>query len=169
MFLMADVFGVPFADIATAVERSPAACRQIASRARRRVREGHVRAEPVDRRLVDELLVAVAVGDMDTVLARLAPDVVCVTDGGAQRKAARRPVVGPQRVARFLANLARRYIEDMTLEPVTVNGEPGVVVRLAGVVDFVGAFEIEGDRVRTIRIIRNPDKLTLLKGAGRLI
>lgn len=169
VFLMADVFRVPFADIATAVDRSSAACRQIASRARRRVREGHTRADPLDRRLVDELLVALALGDMDTVLARLAPDVVCITDGGAQRHAARRPVLGPHRVARFLGNLAKRYQEETTVEPVTVNGEPGVVVRLSGAVDFVAAFEIDGERVRTIRIIRNPDKLALVKGAGRLV
>jgi RNA polymerase sigma-70 factor, ECF subfamily len=169
VFLMADVFRVPFADIAAAVERSPAACRQIASRARRRVREAHTRAEPADRHLVDDLLVALAVGDLDGVLARLAPDVVCVTDGGAQRRAARRPVVGPARVARFLGNLAQRYIEDAALEPVTVNGEAGVILRLAGVVDFVAAFEIHEGRVRTIRIIRNPDKLGLVRGAGRLV
>ena len=165
VFLMADVFRVPFADIALAVERSPAACRQIA----RRVREGHPRADPADRKLVDELLVALALGDMDTVLARLAPDVVCVTDGGAQRHAARRPVVCATRVARFLGNLARRYIAETTVEPVSVNGEPGAIVRISGEVDFVAAFEIGGERVRTIHIIRNPDKLTLVKGAGRLV
>ncbi|MDQ2754575.1 MAG: sigma-70 family RNA polymerase sigma factor, partial [Actinomycetota bacterium] len=95
VFLMADVFEAPFATIAKALDKSPASCRQIASRARRTLRHTRVRAQPEDdRRLVDELLVALSSGDMEAVLAHIAPDVVCITDGGANRKAARRPVVG---------------------------------------------------------------------------
>ncbi|HMC39914.1 MAG TPA: hypothetical protein VKI19_09655, partial [Acidimicrobiales bacterium] len=145
-----------------AVGKTPGACRQIASRARRSLRQAQLRSRPGDRQLVDEVLVALALGDMETVLARLAPDVVCVTDGGANRYAARRPVVGPARVARFLTNLTHKYIDEMTAENATVNGEPGIIARLKGEIDFVAAFEVDAGLVRTVRIIRNPDKLRLV-------
>ena len=169
VFLMADVFSVRFDDIAAAVDRSPPACRQIASRARRKLRDAGHRPRPADRRLVDELLVALWTGDMAAVLARLAPDVVCITDGGAARRAARRPVVGAGRVARFLANLTRRYRENMTVAAATVNGEPGIVARLDGEIDFVAAFEVDGEAVRSVRLVRNPDKLRLVDSGARLV
>jgi RNA polymerase sigma-70 factor (ECF subfamily) len=169
VFLMADVFDVPYADIADAVEKSPEACRQIASRARRRLRHPRRRARTTDRRVVDELLVALWMGDMDAVLARLAPDAVCITDGGANRTAARRPVVGASRVATFLANLTQRYHDQLTITAVTVNGEPGIVGRLDGQIDFVAAFEMWRDVVVTVRLVRNPDKLRLVERAKRLL
>lgn len=169
VFLMADVFDVPFATIADAVDKTPAACRQIASRARRSLRHAHVRARPQDRRVADEAMVALALGDMETLLARLAPDVVCVTDGGANRHAARRPVLGSARVARFLTNLTARYRGTMTAENATINGDPGVIVRLNGEIDLVIAFEIDGDLVRNVRVIRNPDKLRLIGSHPALV
>lgn len=159
VFLLADVFSVPYADVAAAVGKSEVACRQIASRARRRLREGRLRAPTgAERQVVDELLVAVALGDMNTVLARLAPDVVAVSDGGAQRRAARRPVVGRDRVARFFCNLARRHPE-VWVNPVTVNGDPGIVAGIGEQIDFVAAFEVEDAHVAAIWLVRNPDKL----------
>ena len=169
VFLMADVFQVPFATIAEAVDKSPAACRQIASRARRSVREGRTRARPQDRKVVDEVLVALSFGDLEAVLARLAPDAVCLTDGGAHRYAARRPVVGASRVARFLTNLAQRYRGSLTAENATVNGEPGVIAWVDGEIDFVAAFEVEADLVRTVRLVRNPDKLRLVTTRPHLV
>jgi RNA polymerase sigma-70 factor, ECF subfamily len=171
VFLMADVFAVPYVEIARAVEKSPEACRQIASRARRRLRHPQHRPRTADRRVVDELLVALWMGDMDAVLARLAPDAVCITDGGATRAAARRPVVGASRVARFLANLTERYYDQLTVTAATVNGEPGIVGRLDGQVDFVAAFEMRssGDVVGTVRLVRNPDKLRLVESGKRLL
>ena len=169
VFLMADVFEVPFAAVARAVDKTPAACRQIASRARRALRQGHVRARPEDRHVVDEVLVALGFGDMDAVLARLAPDVVCITDGGANRYAARRPVVGPTRVARFLTSLAQRYRNEMTTEHATINGETGVIAWLNGEMDFVAAFEMADGLVRTVRVVRNPDKLRRIASGPRLI
>ena len=160
VFLLADVFAVPFAEIAEAVGKSPAACRQIASRARRRLQApAHHPPAPADRRLVDELVMAIARGDVDGVIARLAPDAVCLTDGGANRRAARRPVVGAVRVARFLVNVNHKLPGRIEVVPVTVNGDPGVVLSLDGDVDLVAAFEVDGDRVSAIRMVRNPDKL----------
>ena len=169
VFLMADVFAVPYADIARAVDKSPEACRQIASRARRHLRHPQRASRTIDRRVVDELLVALWTGDMEALLSRLAPDAVCITDGGATRVAARRPVVGAERVARFLANLTERYRDQLTVGAATVNGEPGIVGRLDGEVDFVAAFELRGERVATVRIVRNPDKLRLVESGRRLV
>lgn len=169
VFLMAEVFAVPYADIATTVSKSPAACRQIASRARRALRNAQHVSRPADRHLVDELLLALWMGDMEGVLARLAPDVVCVTDGGASRRAARRPVVGADRVARFLANLAHRSHDQLTVTAATVNGEAGIIGRLAGEIDFVAAFEVADSAVRTVRLIRNPEKLRLVESGTTVL
>lgn len=169
VFLMADVFQVPFSTISQAVDKTEPACRQIASRARRSLRNARTRARSHDRRVVDEVLVAIAMGDMDTVLRHVAPDVVCVTDGGAKVNAARRPVVGATRVARFLTNLAMKYGDHLSAEHATINGEPGVIGMLDGRVDFAAAFEVEDGLVRTIRLVRNPDKLRLTTSRSNLL
>jgi len=168
VFLLADVFAVPFAEIAVTVGKSEAACRQIASRARRRVRpvdgpgqqrDHRAAAQRSDREVVDALMTAVVTGDVTAALRHLAPDVVCVSDGGAAVRAARRPVVGADRVARFLINLTRRHAGRITARAASVNGEPGTVVSLDGAVDLVTAFEVADGRVVAIRMVRNPDKL----------
>jgi RNA polymerase sigma-70 factor, ECF subfamily len=169
VFLMADVFAVPYEEIAPAVEKSPAACRQVASRARRKLRHPRRRPQITDRRIVDELLVALWMGDMDGVLARLAPDAVCITDGGATRPAARQPVVGAERVARFLVNLTERYHDRLTVTLANVNREPGIIGRLDDKIDFVAAFEMRDDAVSTVRLIRNPDKLRLVEAGKGLL
>jgi RNA polymerase sigma-70 factor, ECF subfamily len=166
VFLLADVFSVPHAEIAGMVGRSEAACRQIASRARRRfkdVRHPDTGQVPLaDRRLVDELVAAFAVGDIDAALARVAPDVVLLSDGGPTRRAARRPVVGGPRVVRLLTNLALRLHGVVGVEPATVNGDPGMILSVDGERDTAAAFEVRDGRVCAIWLIRNPDKLTHL-------
>jgi len=160
VFILAEVFAVPFDEIAEVVHKSPAACRQIASRARRRVREAHLpRPSGPDRELVDGLIGAVASGDIRGVIARLAPDVVCTSDGGPLRRAARRPVVTAPRVARLLVNLSRRYAGRMDVAAVNVNGDAGYVVRVDGAVDQVLSCSVADGRVTAVRIMRNPDKL----------
>jgi RNA polymerase sigma-70 factor (ECF subfamily) len=171
VFLLADVFAVPFADIAVTIGKSEVACRQIASRARKRVRPASsTRRAPsdvvtdradrqADRDVVDALMTAVAVGDVDSALRYLAPEVVCISDGGAERRAARRPVVGADRVVRFMVNLTRRHAGHLTARAASVNGDVGSVVSIDGTVDLVTAFELEGGRVVAIRMVRNPDKL----------
>jgi len=163
VFVLAEVFAVPFDEIAEVVGKSSAACRQIASRARRRVQAADLpRASGSDRMLVDELLGAVAVGDIRGVLARLSPDVVYTADGGPHRRAARRPVETAPRVARLLVNLARRYEGRMEVTPVTVNGDVGYVIEVDGTIDQVLACSVSHGRVSVIRNIRNPDKLRLV-------
>jgi RNA polymerase sigma-70 factor (ECF subfamily) len=163
VFLLADVFAVPFGEIAAAVGKSEAACRQIASRARR-----HLAAAPVSSRrptgaeqqVVDELLRAIATGDVDAALARLSPDVVLVSDGGPRRRAARRPVVTSTRVLRLMVNIAKRYAAaQATMWRADINGEPGLVVAVDGSPDTVLVFDVEDQLVTRIWVVRNPDKL----------
>ncbi|MHB1488657.1 MAG: RNA polymerase sigma factor SigJ [Acidimicrobiales bacterium] len=163
VFILADVFGVPYKEIAVIVTKSPAACRQMASRARRRVHQAPLPTAPnADRHLVDELVAAIAAGDVETVLAYLAPNVICTADGGALRRAARHPVVGAPRVAHFLINLARRFSGQLAVTPASINGDAGFILKIDGAIDQVMAFEISGSQVAAIRIIRNPDKLQLI-------
>jgi RNA polymerase sigma-70 factor (ECF subfamily) len=169
VYLLVDVFGHPYAEVAPTVDKSEAACRQIVSRARRRMRQGH---EPSVRdsrfadagRLVHELLVAIATGDVKAALSRVAPDVVLVTDGGADRHAARHPVVGADRVVRLLTNLARRdpYCRaEASMHP--VNGCQGVVLTVGGQIEMVMAFEVgTPSAVSKIWAMLNPDKLRSL-------
>jgi RNA polymerase sigma-70 factor (ECF subfamily) len=111
--------------------------------------------------VVDELVVAIALGDVDAALARLAPDAVLVSDGGPNRRAARRPVVGANRIVRLMVNLAHRDFGAAQVTPVTFNGDPGIILTLDGRVDFVAVFEVDegGERVGAIWLVRNPDKL----------
>jgi RNA polymerase sigma-70 factor (ECF subfamily) len=160
VLLMADVFAIPFADIGPAVGKSDAACRQIARRARQRVR----RPEPPvpldsDRAVVDALVAAIALGDVDGVLAHLTPDAVCISDGGAERRAARRPVMGAARVTRLLVNLAKRAGGGTTVLPAVLNGNAGLVLTVDGDADLALIFEVTGARVSAIWMTRNPHKL----------
>jgi len=163
VFLLADVFDTPYDEIAAAVGRTPAACRQVASRARRRVKAGRVRRDPPEdaERVAHELLRAVTAGDVDHVLSLLAEDVVVVSDGGANVRAARRPVVGRQRVARFLVNITHQH--GVTgVEVATINGEPGVVMSVDDGQGLVVVVEVVDGRAHAIHAIRNPDKLAAL-------
>ena len=111
--------------------------------------------------MIEQLLVATTSGDIDSVMQLLAPDVVHLGDGGADRRAARRPVVGPERVARLLTNLAQRLVPlGYSARLATVNGGTGVVFEHEGHVDSVMSLSLAADgRVRRVYIQRNPDKL----------
>jgi RNA polymerase sigma-70 factor (ECF subfamily) len=160
VFLLADVFGVPFDEIAETVGRSPAACRQVASRARQRVRAGRPRFRPTDAeawQATAAFFAATAAGDVDGLVQVLSPDVVVLSDGGPDHHAARRPVVGPQRVARYLLNLASRR-PDMEVEPVLVNGEPGCIIRTDGQIEMVLSVQVEGALIVGLHVVVNPAK-----------
>lgn len=170
VFLLADVFDTPFAEIAVIVDRSPAACRQVASRARRRLQDGRHQHDPPKeaQRVVRALLVAVGAGDADAVVKLLAEDVVLVSDGGAKARAARRPVVGPQRVARLLVGLAKRRGPAFTVERAMINDEPGAVIRLNGEPFLTMSVHVREGRVSALHMVRNPDKLAALDVATEL-
>ena len=171
VFVMADVFGVPFPEIARAVDRSPDACRQIATRARGRVRDdGRRQHAPADAgRVADDLVAALVSGEVDTVIGLLAPDVVLVSDGGPTTHAARRPVLGPERVARLLANLARRGVEaGVRLERTELNGCEGFVALVGDVPLTATAIEVVRGRITRVHSVVNPDKLAALGLTGPL-
>ena len=155
-----DVFGVPFEEIAPLVERTPAATRQLASRARRRVRAEAPEPDAdlaVQRRAVDAFLAAAREGDFEALLALLDPNVVLRTDGGpnASGPLVRGPIVGAEAVA----SLAKNFRDvGLRFEPVIVNGAPGLLVRLPAR-SLLWAFTVANGRIVEIDLIADPDKL----------
>ncbi len=159
VWLLAEVFGEPYALIASAVGKSEAACRQIAARARRRLREERPPPpERLDPDLLRKLLAAVAAGDLASTLELLDADAVLVSDGGPDHRAARHPVVGAERVARLAINLARRG-EVTALREATVNGAAALVVELDGGMPLVLTGEQQGGRITRVYLLLNADKL----------
>ncbi|MBD3007071.1 RNA polymerase sigma factor SigJ [Streptomyces sp. 5-10] len=163
-FILHDVFSVPFPEIAEVVGRSPESVRQLASRARKRVRAEAPRRS-VDReehrRAVDAFLQAVMGGDLDGLLEILDPEVVWRSDGGGKVAAARVPVLGDEKVARFAQRLARAFDPaTMLVHHRDVNGAPGLVlVDSAGGQAVVFAFSVHHGRITEIDAVINPDKL----------
>jgi RNA polymerase sigma-70 factor (ECF subfamily) len=161
-FVLHDVFGVPFGEIAETVGRTPDAARQLASQARRRVRER--RAGAASRAQHDAVARAFAsatmTGDFDALVALLDPDVVLRSDGGGKVTAARRPVEGAERVARFLLGLPRLR-PDAELVPVETGDGLGFLATIGGRTDTVVSIIVAGDRITDLHLVRNPDKLTL--------
>jgi RNA polymerase sigma factor (sigma-70 family) len=159
-FILHDVFGYPFAEVAEIVGRTPAACRQLASSARRRVRASQPPATPTARQasIVRAFKQAWEAKDIDALIGLLDPDATAIADGGGLVSAWLRPIQGAQQVARAAVELAGRA-PDLTLLERTVNGQPGLVVQQGGVTVAVVAFDVAGDRIRHIWAVRNPDKL----------
>lgn len=162
VFLLTDVFGYSSDEVATAVGKSSAACRQIATRARRRLRDAKPsRPSPADRAVADLLMAALGSGDVQAAMALMSEDVVLVTDGGPKRHAARRPVTGPFRVTRFLAAVGKRLSPAVQFVPVTVNAAAGFrFIDPAGQQDAVLAVDVTDGLVSAIWAVSNPDKLT---------
>ncbi|MFD7446212.1 RNA polymerase sigma factor SigJ [Streptomyces sp. NPDC059909] len=170
-FILHDVFAVPFPEIAEVVGRTPESVRQLASRARRRVRAEAPRRS-VDRgehrRAVDAFLTAVMGGDLDGLLEILDPEVVWRSDGGGKVMAARLPVLGNEKVARFAQRLTRGFdLATMQVFVRDVNGAPGIVFDdPVGAQGAVFAFMVHGGRITEIDAVVNPDKLRHLGLAG---
>lgn len=168
-WVLHDLFEVPFDDVARAVGRTPTAVRQLASRARRHVVAGTPRVD-VDRdthdRVVGAFLAAAAGGDLAGLIALLDPQVVLTSDGGGVVSAARRPVLGPDRVARFMVGVSRKNVDDL-LVPATVNGRLGVVGlvgrdRAETQADrrrLVMSFTVDGGLITRVDIVMAPEKL----------
>lgn len=163
-FLLHDVFETPFEEVARAIGRDAAACRQLASRARAHVRDAKPRfpvAEETALQLARAFRSAARSGDVAALQSWPAADVVVYADGGGRRPAARNPILGPDRVARFFAGLARKAAGQLPvlLHEGWIDGLPGhVTIDRAGVLQTT-AFAIEADQVVAVYIVRNPDKL----------
>jgi RNA polymerase sigma-70 factor (ECF subfamily) len=171
VFVLREVFGMSVGEVATALDRSEAAVRQMAHRAREHVQARQPRFD-VDQRsqreVTERFFAAVAGGDIAALLAALAPDVVLISDGGGKATAARRPITGADKVARFLVGIAEKGadIPDLRLEVAEVNG-------LAAIVGWVGAepfgsvsLAVAGGRIEQVLVMVNPDKLAGLVVAG---
>jgi RNA polymerase sigma factor (sigma-70 family) len=163
-FVLHDMFGVPFDDIATIVDRSPAAARQLASRARRRV-QGATPAPDEDlaiqRRVVDAFFAAARAGDFEGLIAVLDPDIVLRTDAGLS--AASTIVRGAHAVA---SNAARYKTSARVVTPAVVNSGPGVVITLKGRVVAVMAFTVVSGRIVAIDSLSDPARLARLDIPG---
>ncbi|WP_433220109.1 RNA polymerase sigma-70 factor [Microtetraspora malaysiensis] len=168
VFVLREVFGFGYAEIAAAVGKSEAAVRQLNQRARNsvRARRHTAVATPAEARPVAErFMAAAATGDVQGLMDLLAPDVVFLADSGGIVNAARRPVVGPDKVARLLLGLlakgARMGELDVRID--TYNGMHSLVVLLDGELDQVTSVEIRGGVVTAVYCVRNPEKLTAVK------
>ncbi len=173
VFVLHDVFGLPFAQIAPVVDRTEVNCRQIARRARGRVHgDGPEPGRVLGRRpqradeLLEAFLGAVVAGDVDGLERLLAEDVVHVSDGGPDRYAARVPVVGRRRVARLLINLAAREYQDVAVRLTSLNGESALVVSAEGRTELAVIISATDGLVHRVWAVVNPDKLAHLGQSG---
>ncbi len=163
VFLLHDVFAVPFAEVAVTVDRSEATTRQIGRRARAKVRDGRPRLTPPPAELHElsvAFLAAVIEGDVDRLAAMLTEDVVHISDGGPDHHAARRPVRGAAKVARLFVNLARReWLPTDEFRWVDVNGQSGAYVVRDGEPYLLTVLGWRDGKVAEALAIVNPDKL----------
>jgi RNA polymerase sigma factor (sigma-70 family) len=157
-FILHDVFRYSFAEVAEIVGRTPAACRQLASSARRRIRTAQAPAAPAARqaRIIKDFKQAWEAKDINALIALLDPGATATGDGGGLIRAELRPVEGAEQIARFFADWAR---PSLTILERTVNGQPGLVAQLDGATVAVYAFDVAGDQIKRIWAILNPDKL----------
>jgi RNA polymerase sigma-70 factor, ECF subfamily len=160
-FVLHDVFRYPFAEVAEITGRTPAACRQLASSARRRIRAAQAPPTPTARQagVVTEFKRALEAGDVGTLVGLLDPGAKATADGGGLVSATLHPIEGAEEIARFLADLVQRAPGNVTFAERSVNGQPGLVARQDGATVTVFAFRIADDRITHIWAVRNPGKL----------
>ncbi|HET9500369.1 MAG TPA: RNA polymerase sigma-70 factor [Marmoricola sp.] len=171
VFVLREVFEVPYDEIAAAVEKTPAAVRQIAHRARERVSARRPRIQ-VDRteqeQVVQRFLDALVTGDVQGLLDVLAPDVALVADGGGVVSAVKIPLTGADVVSRVLAMFAERGPEGASVAPMVLNGAPAARIDIAGVLDTAISVVVRDGRVTHVYAVRNPAKLARLGEETRL-
>jgi RNA polymerase sigma-70 factor, ECF subfamily len=169
-FLLHDVFDTPFSEVAAMLDRTEASCRQLASRARRAVRDERPAptATPDSHaRLLQAFSDAVASGNVRQLAELLREDAVALTDGGGRKFAARNPIIGADKVARFFIGLAGKIAgQNVRIEPAVINGAVGALLYLDGELDLTLSMAISGEKIAAIYIVRNPDKLRHLPAAG---
>lgn len=159
-FVLHDVFRYPFAEVAEIIGRTPAACRQLATSARRRIRAAQPPTVPAARqaRVVRDFKRAWEAGDIDALIALLDPDASAVADGGGRASVALHPIRGAEAIVRFAVRVVGG-LPGVTLLERTVNGRPGLVLQQDGVTITVVAFDTGGERISRLWAVRNPDKL----------
>ncbi|MEU4328613.1 RNA polymerase sigma factor SigJ [Nonomuraea dietziae] len=159
-FILHDVFRYSFTEVAEIVGRTPAACRQLASSARRRIRASQAPTTPAAQRadLVRAFKQAWEAKDIGALIGLLAPDATGIADGGGLVSAVLRPIEGGEQIARVFVEIATGA-PGLTILERTVNGQPGLVAQLDGVTVVVLAIDVAGDRIKHIWAVRNPEKL----------
>ena len=159
-FILHDVFRYPFAEVAGIVGRTPAACRQLASSARRRIRASQPQAAPATGQasIVRAFKQAWEARDIDALVGLLDPDATATADTGGLATALPGPIEGSEQIVRACLEVAR-MAPDLTILERTVNGQPGLVAQQDDVIVTVFAFEVAGDRIKRIWAVRNPEKL----------
>jgi RNA polymerase sigma-70 factor, ECF subfamily len=165
-FLLREMFDSGYDDIARILGKSEAACRQIVSRAVKRVRAGQPRVEVPEeakRRVLDQFMQAIEAQDERALLQLLAPDSAWTSDGGGKVNAARRILQGANKVAKFAANIYRKVIHDIEFRPITVNGEPGRATFYQGKLYSVMSIRTDGQRVLDVFVVMNPEKLKAVR------
>ena len=169
-FILHDVFRYSFAEIAEVTGRSPAACRQLASVARRRIRAAQVPAAPASRHagIVRDFKAAWEAKDINALISLLDPDATAIADGGGLAVAFLEPIEGREQIASAWIAIANSVLSsDMTFLECTVNGQPGLVAQQGGVTVSVFAFQIADNRIKHIWVVRNPEKLRTWTTAWR--
>jgi RNA polymerase sigma-70 factor (ECF subfamily) len=165
VFVLRDVFGFDYDEIAGAIGKSAVAVRQMAHRAREHVHARRKRFEPVDpartAQITEQFMTAAATGDVDGLLSLLAPDAVWTADSGGKASAARRPVVGAERVAKAIVGIFRlgQKLPDVRIETAVYNSAPAVVVYSGDHLEGVFLVEVTDNKITHFYAMRNPDKL----------
>jgi RNA polymerase sigma-70 factor, ECF subfamily len=166
VFVLREVFGFDHGEIADAVGKPAATVRQIAHRAREHVRARRKRFDMIDPQrnaeITAQFMVTAASGDVEALMTMLAPDATWTADSGGKVSAARRPVVGADRVARAIAGLMSKAGPDARVEMVSCNLAPAVLLYLGDKLEGVITVEIIDDKITNFYVMRNPEKLTTL-------
>jgi RNA polymerase sigma-70 factor (ECF subfamily) len=168
VFVLREVFGFDYDEIAGAVSKSVTTVRQVAHRAREHVQARRKRFEPVDAtrsaEITEQFMTAAATGDMEGLLSMLAPDAIWTADSDGKASAARRPVVGAEKVAKAIIGLFRmgQKIPDVRLESAVYNSAPAMVVYSGDHLEGVFVFEVIDGKITNFYVMRNPDKLATI-------
>jgi RNA polymerase sigma-70 factor (ECF subfamily) len=166
-FVLHDVLDDDYVDIAEALGKTEAACRQLVHRARERVTAKRRRFQVDDatrQRMLERFLVIAQTGDRKRIVELFAADATMVSDGGGKATALQRPLYGAERLSWFWHALVRKFTPDVEARIVRINGEPGIAYYWKGVLQSLMAIETDGQRVHAIYSLRNPDKLLAFEG-----
>jgi len=169
-FLLRDVFGYPYGEVAATIGRTEDNSRQLVARARQRIGDRRRRFDADAKHgqeLTERFLVACGTGDTSGLMSLLAEDVVVWSDGGGKARAAPRPVFGPKRASRFLVNIAKRIDSGASAQLVTLNGQPGLVIVGPDSVSAALVLDIFERQIVGVRVVTNPEKLGAVQPLAR--
>jgi RNA polymerase sigma-70 factor (ECF subfamily) len=172
VFVLREVFGFDYSEIAEAVGRPAPTVRQVAHRAREHVRARRKRFDGIDpernAEITAQFLATTASGDVEALMTMLAPDATWTADSGGKVSASRRPIVGAERVARAIVGLMRKAGPQLRADMVTCNSAPAVLLYRGEHLEMVVTLDFADDKITNFYVMRNPDKLTALATAREI-